>query len=190
MSGRLQIHDLNVAAKRLGIELATLRAVDAIESGGSGFYADGRVKILFESHQFNRLTEGRFLVSHPTLATATWAAGRAFYKANQNDRLRAAKLLDASAAIQACSWGRYQLMGFHFRRCGYASPALFEQAMVANEQNHLSAFLAFVASVGAVDELQQKRWADFARIYNGVGYAKNRYDEKLAAAYARFAKNG
>src|SRR5690606_7984441 len=35
--------------------------------------------------------------------------------------------------------------------------------------------------------LRRKDWARFARLYNGPGYAQNRYDEKLAQAYARHA---
>ena len=33
-----------------------------------------------------------------------------------------------------------------------------------------------------------KQWAKFARSYNGAGYAKNHYDEKLQKAYERFSK--
>ena len=36
--------------------------------------------------------------------------------------------------------------------------------------------------------LKAKDWANFARGYNGPAYAKNRYDVKLAAAYAKFSK--
>jgi hypothetical protein len=35
--------------------------------------------------------------------------------------------------------------------------------------------------------LQDRDWAAFAKAYNGKGYAKNKYDEKLAAAYKKFA---
>jgi hypothetical protein len=36
--------------------------------------------------------------------------------------------------------------------------------------------------------LQAKNWAEFAKRYNGPAYAQNRYDEKLAKAYAKFAR--
>ena len=35
------------------------------------------------------------------------------------------------------------------------------------------------------DELREKRWADFARKYNGVNYAINKYDTKLAAEFVK-----
>ena len=34
--------------------------------------------------------------------------------------------------------------------------------------------------------LQSKDWKTFARLYNGPGYAQNRYDEKLAKANSTF----
>lgn len=36
------------------------------------------------------------------------------------------------------------------------------------------------------DALRNKDWATFARCYNGSGYAVNKYDEKLKAAYEKF----
>ena len=31
--------------------------------------------------------------------------------------------------------------------------------------------------------LQKKDWKAFARLYNGLAYAQNRYDEKLSTAF-------
>ena len=38
-----------------------------------------------------------------------------------------------------------------------------------------------------IGPLRRKQWAKFASLYNGPGYRQNRYDEKLATAYARHA---
>ena len=38
--------------------------------------------------------------------------------------------------------------------------------------------------------LQKKDWKAFARLYNGLAYAQNRYDEKLSTAYSSFNKQG
>lgn len=35
--------------------------------------------------------------------------------------------------------------------------------------------------------LQSKKWATFARLYNGSEYAKNQYDTKLLNAYKAYA---
>jgi len=34
--------------------------------------------------------------------------------------------------------------------------------------------------------LKNKNWAEFARRYNGPAFKKNRYDEKIAAAYQQY----
>jgi hypothetical protein len=40
---------------------------------------------------------------------------------------------------------------------------------------------------GLINALKNKDWKAFARGYNGVGYAKNSYDIKLANAYKKWA---
>ncbi len=46
----------------------------------------------------------------------------------------------------------------------------------------------FIERNGLVGALQRRDWPAFARAYNGPGYRKNRYDTKLAKAYAEFAR--
>lgn len=56
--------------------------------------------------------------------------------------------------------------------------------MTTSEAAHMRAFVAFVKSDSAMAKaLQDKNWAGFAKRYNGSGYKKNRYDEKLKTAY-------
>jgi hypothetical protein len=59
------------------------------------------------------------------------------------------------------------------------------EAMFESEGRHLDAFVNFLRHEHLDTPLRNKRWADFARKYNGEGYAANQYDVKLAAAYAR-----
>ena len=44
----------------------------------------------------------------------------------------------------------------------------------------------FVLKNGLAPALRRKDWANFARGYYGPGYAENRYDDKMASAYASF----
>ena len=46
---------------------------------------------------------------------------------------------------------------------------------------------ALLATNHLVDPLRSRDWAAFARGYNGPAYAKNRYDQNLAGAYARYS---
>jgi hypothetical protein len=60
--------------------------------------------------------------------------------------------------------------------------------MTQSEEAQLRAFVSFVRSRSTMAEaLRKKNWAAFAKAYNGPGYAKNQYDTKLAASYAKFA---
>ena len=59
--------------------------------------------------------------------------------------------------------------------------------MQKNEGEHLKAFVKFVQTENLARFLKNKDWAGFARRYNGPAFKKNKYDEKLAAAYAKFS---
>jgi hypothetical protein len=93
-----------------------------------------------------------------------------------------------AVAVGACSWGVFQIMGYHWRELGFPAAEEFQMAMFASEGNQLDAFVRYVQNDPALlKALRAHKWADFARLYNGPAYAENSYDAKLAAAYARFA---
>ena len=75
-------------------------------------------------------------------------------------------------------------MGFNFKACGYNNVEDYVNAMYVSEGKHLEAFGGFIKSVNLVRHLVTKDWAAFAKGYNGPAYAQNKYDTKLAAAYA------
>lgn len=47
--------------------------------------------------------------------------------------------------------------------------------------------MTFLQNSKLVAALREKRWADFARGYNGPGYTANQYDVKLKEAYEKFS---
>lgn len=183
MAGKRTEAGIARIAARLGVEIAAVKAVIAVESNGNGFLPDGRPVILYEAHVFSRETGGRYDGAHPRLSSRTW--NRSLYRGGVQEwlRLYQALQLDPEAAQKACSWGLFQLMGFNWRACGEKSLAGFIHAMYHNEDSHLALFAAFIENEGMADELRRKDWAGFARQYNGAAYRVNRYDEKLAAAY-------
>lgn len=192
----LKESDLIAAARRLDVELAAIKAVNEVESRGSGFFAPGKPAILFERHIMRRrllLIEGdedlngrvaQLQRDYPALVNSRaggYAGGLAEYP-----RLARAKMIEHDAAIESASWGLFQIMGFHWSGLGYASATDFEQAMQASEANHLDAFVRFIEADPALHKaLKARKWAAFARIYNGPAYARNLYDTKLARAYSR-----
>ncbi len=183
----LKKQDFDRAAEQIGCEVAVIRAVADVESGGrSGFLIDGRPKILFESRWFHKLTDGKYDQSHPNISTPTWVRN---YRggAKEFERLGEAIALDREAALKSASWGKFQILGVNHQRCGFDTVEDYVTGQLDSEGAHLDAFVAFVISNKLDDELRDKRWADFAASYNGPGYKQNRYDEKMGEAYAKYA---
>ena len=174
------------AAALIGCETEAVMAVTAVESKGTGFDPEGFPITLFEGHWFHRLTKGKFTASHPTLSYPKWT--RQFYGKTwqaEKARLAEAMTLDRTAAMQSASWGMFQIMGFNHTICGFKSVQQFVNAMCKSESSQLNVFAQYILNSGLADELRDRRWADFARLYNGPEFAVNKYDTKLAAAYQK-----
>ena len=180
---RLTSAEIAAVATDLDLTPAHVGAVYDVESNGRGFGPDGLPIILFERHWFGRLTSGRFSAAHPDISNPK-AGGYPGTQAERWNQLCRAAALDPNAALQSASYGLFQIMGFNHAAVGQSTPWAFAREMAAGEGAHLQAFAAFIKSKGLVDELRDKRWAAFARAYNGPNYAINSYDTKLAAAYA------
>lgn len=179
--------DFERVARRLGCEVAAVRAVAEVESGGrTGFLPDKRPKILFESRWFHKLTDGLHDRAHPDISTPTWVRNYKG-KAAEYDRLKQAIALDREAALKSASWGMFQILGVNYRAAGFDDVQSFVTAQMESEGAHLDAFASFVSTNHLDDELRDKRWEDFARGYNGPGFKAHRYDEKMAKAYAKYA---
>lgn len=180
--------DIERAAELLGVEPAAIRAVDEVESRGAGFLPDGRPVILFERHRMYRClaASGRdvdaLATNYPRLINREPGG----YKGGSAEwfRLALARQIDRDCADASTSWGRYQIMGFNWQACGFESLAEFVAAMGESEARHLEAFCRFIAADPPLHKaLREKKWAAFAKRYNGPGYKANAYDVKLAAAY-------
>lgn len=179
--------DYRRAAVILGCEAAAIRAVADVESGGrGGFLSDGRPKILFESHLFSRLTGGQYDATHPDISTAKWTRNYVG-GAGEHKRLERAMQLDHEAALKSASWGKFQILGLNHEVVGSRTVDEFVEAQKRSEKEHLDAFVNFILSNDLTDQLRDRHWAGFALKYNGPGYATNNYDQKMAAAYARYA---
>lgn len=184
--------DIVDAAARLGVPIACVRAVNEVESTGLGFLPDSRPKILFERHVFWKRLEARGIDPAPiaakwpnicSQATGGYQSGAAEYT-----RLAAAELIDAGAAYESASWGAFQVMGYHWERLGYSSIDDFVARTENGEGDQLDAFVRYVAADPAlVAALKGRKWAVFARGYNGPAYGRNLYDVKLARAYDKYA---
>ncbi|MXR38023.1 N-acetylmuramidase domain-containing protein [Craterilacuibacter sinensis] len=188
---RLKEADLQAAADRLGVELACVKAVNEVESRGSGFLDCGRPVILLERHVAYRQSKASGLpidtlaLRYPNLVSPNrggYAGGTAEW--SRFDNLRS--VTTQQIAVESCSWGLFQVMGYHWQTLGYASADDFQLLMMFSEANQLDAFIRFIEDDPALlKALKAKKWAEFARRYNGPAYKENLYDAKLAAAYAK-----
>ncbi|HBO5583992.1 TPA: DUF3380 domain-containing protein [Pseudomonas aeruginosa] len=196
--------NLAAAAQRLGLPLAIVYAVNEVESAGAGFLANGKPKILFERHQMYRQLctprtpddDAAELKRHadelvalsPSLVNPTpggYAGGTA-----EHQRLAQARMIDDTAALESASWGAFQIMGYHATRLGYESVQAFAAAMASGEPAQFDAFVRFIeADPALLKALKARKWADFAKLYNGPTYARNLYDVKLQRAYERYAES-
>lgn len=187
----LRKQDIDRVATYLGVDRASVMAVSEVESKGSGFLK-GKPKILFERHIFHRqlvkmgydLLADMATKSYPGVCnpeTGGYQGG-----VREWDRMDRARRMNKDAAEASASYGRYQIMGFNYKACGFMNLDGFILAMSKSEGEQLKAFASFIKSNPKLHTaLREQDWATFAKIYNGPSYAKNKYDVKLAEAYKR-----
>lgn len=182
--------DIDRAAQAMDVSPAAILAINEIESRGSGFLSNGRPVILFERHVMYRQLAGAkkdadaIARLYPELVNPA----RGGYRGGAQEwfRLELARQIDRDAANESASWGKFQIMGYHWQVCGYDSIDAFVSAMLAAESHHLDAFVAFIQADPSLHKaLKARKWADFARRYNGPDYRDNCYDVRLARAFDR-----
>lgn len=189
--------DIDDFATRHAIGVPLVRTVYAVESGGMGFIGT-QPKILFEGHVFWAELKARgidpraHVAGHADILFPGWKPNSYVGGLAEYDRLARARAIHDEAALSAASWGLFQIMGGHALKLGYASVSDFVADMHLREATHLEAFGRFITvnryqGKRLIDWLQAHQWATFARAYNGPGYAKNAYDQKLAQAYAKLS---
>lgn len=191
MAKQITDDQIRQIAKSYGIEFAALKAVIQVEASGQGFLPDGKPKILFEPHIFHRLLTNKNYITirnrakaeNPRICYFSWGAYPYGKVSEQHGRLAIASKYDRDTALESCSWGMGQVMGFHWQALGYPTLQAFVDAMYKDEAAQVDCMCRFIKVNGLIDELQRKDWTGFARGYNGIGFAKNQYDKKLATAY-------
>ena len=185
--------DIESAAKALNIEVAAIKAVNQVEAAGRrGFLANGKIMILFEGHVFWKelkklgINPRNHVAGNENILYESWT--KKHYKGGplEHDRLNQAIKINKSAALASASYGKFQIMGNNYKACGFTSVEDFVNAQNTGEGAQLMTFVNFLKANNLVSALRNKNWAAFAKGYNGPGYAKNKYDIKLAEAYNRY----
>jgi peptidoglycan hydrolase-like protein with peptidoglycan-binding domain len=175
---------LTAAARHVGVDPTALWTVVVVETSGCGFLPDRRPCILFERHIFSTRTGRHFDAAHPGIS------GYGQPGAHQYERLEEAIACDRHAATESASWGLGQIMGFNAGFAGFRDAKEMVSEMIRSENEQIFAMASFIRATGMHAALQRRDWTDFARRYNGLGFATNRYHEKLAAAHTSLSNKG
>ena len=195
--------DYQNAASTLGVEVAVIKAIATQESKGSGFAditSDGKKAvvpvILYERHimyrrlslKYGKAHADAVMRIHPDLVNSKAGGYGGASAQHQHDKLTKAAMIDRGCALESCSWGEFQIMGFHWAALGYKSLQEFINKMYSGADGHLDAFIRYAKINNVVPHMKSKNWVEIARRYNGANYKINRYDEKLKAAYDNLTK--
>ncbi len=191
--------EVAMIARELGAREAQVRAVAKVESASGGFLPSGHPKILWERHWFWRRLKVKIgsalpgqWIAHPDPGGYTLDADRDGIN-DSWEKLIEGCAHDPVAAFESASWGKFQIMGGHWKALGYPSVFAFAWSMRESELGHYRALAAFIKANGLVRAVQAISAQSvtneaFARGYNGPAWRKNDYAFKLAQAMRRFER--
>jgi hypothetical protein len=185
---RLDDIDLPRIGSQIGVGEDVLHAFLDVESSGSGFDADGRVKMLFEPHVFYKelgISKKRDAAVARGLAYQKWRAKP--YPADSYPRLIDAMEINETAALRSASWGLGQIMGFNHLACGYSTVQKMVAAFAEDEESQLAAMVEFIKSKRLDQALRDRNWKKIELVYNGGGFHGS-YAVKMQNAYNRWQK--
>ena len=189
---RLEDIDLPRIGHEIGVGEDVIHAIIDVEAPKSGFDDRGRPRILFEPHVFYRNLPGakQQRAVGEGLAYRAWKTGAYGAESAQYGKLERAMLIDETAALKACSWGRSQILGENHVAAGYATPQEMVREFCDAEANHIEAMVRFLKSkkldvhLRRIDQMGRNStaadWAPVAAGYNGSGYATHNYHGRLA----------
>ncbi|MGO4562309.1 N-acetylmuramidase family protein [Rhizobiales bacterium 3FA27D7] len=189
-SRRLNDIDLPKLGAKIGVGEDEIHAFLDVETRGHGFDELGRPVILFEPHVFYRNLSGatRAQAVRAGLAAKAWGAIPYGKESDQYPRLKAAMLIDETAALKSASWGLGQVLGENFEAAGFLTVQAMVDGMMQDEEIQLEAAINFIIDKKLDDNLRNHDWAGFALGYNGALYRRNAYDRKLAEAFRKWSR--
>lgn len=210
----LKESDFDDAAKKLGTEKACVKAVQEVESKGTGFGNDGKLMILFERHVFKRELDKKLKANEAfakqiaaklgikqlagqTLVSAiqthllsthpnTYNTAVGGYSGGNAEwgRLNKAVLIDPDAAYRSASWGLFQIMGYHCNILGFKNVDEMVNHYNDSERNQLMSFCDFVKYDPRLTKAIREK--DWLSFARIYnGPAQKGYDQRMAAAYKK-----
>ena len=174
-------------ANRITCEPSALMAFIEVESGGTGFL-NGKLIIQFEPAWFRKKApyapSGKWSVNKVERQSAEWIAFNDAFAKNPN------------AAMESTSIGLGQIMGFNYKRLGYASVGAMWDDAKKGEDRQVWQMAEFIRTNNALlRALKDKNWHKVATYYNGSGYmalatkiGREPYNISMEKAYNKWKK--
>lgn len=178
---------LKEIAKANGIESSALKAFIQVETGGIGFAKDtGKLIIQFEPGWFKRKA--------PYAPSGAWSVNKVDRQSQEWIAFNDAFAKNPNAAMESCSIGIGQIMGFHYKTLGYATVGEMWDDAKRGEYQQVLQMVRFIKSMPLLYKaLTEKNWHLVATYYNGSGYkdlakkyGREPYDISLRKAYEKF----
>lgn len=184
------------------IDVGCSVAVLCVESSGKGFEPSNqhRMIIRFENHKFwhywgqhnpDQFHQHFQFAKHKSWTGHKWRidSQRPWqgFHGKQEDEWQAfefAASLDLEAALHSISMGAPQVMGFNFRRLGYASVEQMFEAFSGDMAAQIQGLFDF-CSTSMIAQLQRLDFVGFAQAYNGSGQ-KQKYGQWIENHYREF----
>ncbi|MDY8108568.1 N-acetylmuramidase domain-containing protein [Fulvimarina sp. 2208YS6-2-32] len=188
---RRTIEAVRTVGGETGMAPEVLLAVALVETRAVPLVRIGRREeplIRFEGHYFDRQLPERLRPQARAEGLSHPRAGRIASPAAQPDRwalFQRAVRIDAEAACASVSWGLCQVMGAHAAALGFRTAEALASTARSSILGQVTIGARFLALGRLADRLMDGDFPGFARRYNGPGYRRNRYDEKIAAALER-----
>lgn len=186
-ANRVTTAQIQMIADRLGASLRQVQAVAKVESNGGGWNDQGQPKALYERHYaWRRLRVIIPFLSNPSPGGYTLDADRDGIN-DSWEKLADMAMRNPVVAFESASFGKFQIMGAHWKHLGYAGPVEMVWTLRDTEFAHYDMLARFIERNGLIADLRRlstnpQDCTGFARKYNGPAFAKNAYHHKLAAA--------
>lgn len=175
-------------ADTFGLDPAALLAFVEVETGGRGFDPlTGKIIIQFEPAWFKKKV--------PYAPSGAWSVNKVERQRAEWSAFNDAFSIDKKAAMESTSIGLGQIMGFHWKRLGYASVRDMWDDAKKGVDRQIWQMCRFISTdIKLRSSLQALDWDGVAVRYNGAGYkelakkiGREPYDISMAKAYQKYS---
>lgn len=177
---KLTQEDKEAIAKEFNVPVKSINKVLAVESGGKGFdEATGKIIIQFEPSWFKRKS--------PYTPSGLWSQNGVEKQAAEWLAFNDAFKKDSKAAMLSTSIGLMQVMGFNHSVVGFDNVGSMWDHAKESEANQLRQGIRFIQANKKMfeafkDLTKIENCRTFAFYYNGSGYEKFNYHNRLLKA--------